>query len=165
MCGWIRVRNANILHGYAKTRNSVDEWYPTAYGLVTNTHSSIMSIKLLCGFFFFKSHIPVMQPAPLWKRILSHPEMDGYSLEKDGRRSFAHVWWKPNETQTHLGEQAVKKKKKAAGVYRRTIFGLQVNRRHHYQQGGGISSFCPQCALPDCETGVFLNLRNSSCLL
>lgn len=38
---------------------------------------------------FFVSHIPVMQPAPLWNpftanHMLAYPGMDGYSSDKDG---------------------------------------------------------------------------------
>lgn len=54
-----------------KTRNNVDERYPT-YGLATNTHSSIMGIKLLCeGSFFSMSYIHVTQPVSFWNRIIS----------------------------------------------------------------------------------------------
>lgn len=146
-----------------KTRNSADEWYPTAYGLVTNTHSSIRSIKLLCGVFM--SHIPVMQPAPLWNKILLHtancmwtyPGMDGYSSHKDWD-SLCSCVMKSKWGSEQFGVW------KATGAYWRTVFRLQLNMIRHYQQGGDTSSFCPERALPSREAGIFLNMRNSSYL-
>lgn len=109
-----------------KTRNSADEWYPTAYGLVTNTHSSIRSIKLLCGVFM--SHIPVMQPAPLWNKILLHtancmrtyPGMDGYSSHKDWD-SLCSCVMKSKWGSEQFGVW------KATSAYCRTVFRLQLN--------------------------------------
>lgn len=72
-----------------KTRNSADEWYPTAYGLVTNTHSSIISIKLLCAVFYVPYPCYATCSTLKWDPFTAncmwaYPGMDGYSSDKDG---------------------------------------------------------------------------------
>lgn len=51
-----------------KTRNNVDERYPT-YGLTANAHSSIMGIKLLWEAFFLMSYIHITQAAAFQNQI------------------------------------------------------------------------------------------------
>lgn len=111
-----------------KTRNNMDERYPT-YGLATNTHSSIIGIKLFCEFFY------VLYPCYTTCSILKRDHFTAMC-------TFGLTWgptglhakrWQPNEDQSNY--------------YGMAVVVLQVNMMHHDRHESDVSSFHPECAL------------------
>lgn len=150
-----------------KTRNSVDEWYPTAYGLVTNTHSSIMSIKLLCGVFLCVPYPCYATCSTLNKdsftanHMLARPGKDGAHFRSrwGGVAAFLRAHTPSREDKWGKGLLGLT----GSTVWKshrhilptltgRTIFSLQVNMIHH-QLPGYIRAFCPEHALPNGNGG------------